>query len=237
MNTSIGVTRRGPSWSWLSLLGLAFLASVAFIVIAAIPYFLGDEAKLGRYVGRQGWLFAHISGGMVALLLGPFQLWLGANSPRNPWHRKLGMVYLGVIAISCVAAYYLAFHTDVSFTFGFGLAGLATAWVITCATAMLAVKRRQFVRHQEWMIRSYVVTFAFVSFRALVVALTAFNVGELMDRLNVASWACWAIPLMICEAIIQGRKLKPVRRPQTRQSRNPRGRWANQRPAAGTASL
>ena len=111
--------------------------------------------------------------------------------------------------MSCVAAYYLAVTTAVSFTFGFGLGGFATAWVITCTLGIVAVKRRQFLQHQEWMIRSYVVTFAFVVFRMVMVFLTSLNVGTLVDRLNVASWFCWAVPLLVCEAVIQGRKVRP----------------------------
>ncbi len=205
MNSTATVSRTLPK-PWIALLVAAFVASLAFVVVAAFPYFRGDVEKLARYDGKRAWLLTHIAFGTVALLLGPFQLWLGFTRPRDVVHRRLGIVYLGAISISCVAAYYLAFQTDVSFTFGFGLAGLATAWVITCGMAMLAVKRRQFLQHQEWMIRGYVVTFGFVSFRVLMVLLTALNVGTLVDRLNVASWFCWAAPLLICEAVIQGRK-------------------------------
>ena len=197
---------RTLSKPWITLLVATLLAAFAFVLVAALPYFRGDVEKLARYDGKRTWVLVHIASGMVALLLGPFQLWLGFTRPRSALHHRLGMVYLGAISISCVAAYYLAFHTDVSFTFGFGLAGLATAWVITCSLAMMAVKRRQFLQHQEWMIRSYVVTFGFVSFRILVPLLTLLNVGTLIDRLNVASWFCWAAPLLICEAVIQGRK-------------------------------
>ena len=84
--------------------------------------------------------------------------------------------------------------------------GSPPAWVITCSLAIVAVKRRQFLQHQEWMIRSYVVTFAFVVFRMVMVLLTSLDVGTLVDRLNVASWFCWAVPLLVGEAVIQGRK-------------------------------
>ena len=30
--------------------------------------------------------------------------------------------------------------------------------------ALIAIRRRNFIQHKEWMIRSYVVTFAFVTF-------------------------------------------------------------------------
>ncbi len=207
MNTSSG---RSLSKPWVALLGTAFVLAIAFVLIAAAPYLLGNAEKLGRYDGKKAWIVAHIAFGMVALLIGPVQLWLGFTRPRDPWHRRLGMLYLGAICASSVPAYYLAATTDVSFTFGFGLASLATAWLLTAGLSMLAVKRRSFLQHQEWMVRNYVVTFGFVLFRVFVIATTVLNVGSMVDRLNVASWFCWAAPLVLCEAVIQGRKLGPA---------------------------
>jgi hypothetical protein len=57
------------------------------------------------------------------------------------------------------------------------------------------------------MIRSYVVTFAFVNFRILAGVLQAAGVGALQEQLAVASWFCWAVPLLVTEAVLQGRKI------------------------------
>ena len=57
------------------------------------------------------------------------------------------------------------------------------------------------------MIRSYVVTFAFVSFRIMFTALQAAQVGQVQEQLGLASWFCWAVPLLITEVILQGRKV------------------------------
>jgi hypothetical protein len=51
-----------------------------------------------------------------------------------------------------------------------------------------------------------------VTFRALQGTLSAANVGTLPEQLAVASWFCWAVPLLITEAILQGRKIVAVRR-------------------------
>lgn len=204
---------RRVGWRWLVTLAAAFSGAVFFILVAAMPYLLGDADKLREYAGRQDWLIVHISAGMVALLLGPFQLWLGASQPTNRWHRNLGMLYLAAIGVSSVAAYYLAFNTQVSFTFGFGLVGLATAWLVTCTMAMMAVKQRSFLQHQEWMIRSYVVTFAFVTFRAMTIIMEKLEISSVIERVNVASWASWALPLLICEVVLQLRKFRVSKAP------------------------
>jgi hypothetical protein len=57
-------------------------------------------------------------------MLGPFALWLGLARRRMQVHRILGVAYMFSVALSCAAAFYLAFHTDISWIFGMGLAGI-----------------------------------------------------------------------------------------------------------------
>ena len=43
----------------------------------------------------------------------------------------------------------------------------AGAWIVCTAAALVTARKRQIVRHRQWMIRSYAVTFTFVSTRVL----------------------------------------------------------------------
>ena len=190
----------------LTLLAAAMVLGLGFVAGFALPYFTGGEG-LARYSGRQGWLFAHLAGGMVALLVGPGQLWLGQKRRRLDVHRPLGFVYMGSIAVSVTGAFYLATHTDLGWVFGAGLMGLAVAWIVTTGLAFAAVLRGQLHQHQEWMIRSYVVTFGFVFFRIFIGIAQATGIGTLQEQLTAASWFCWAAPLLATEAILQGRKI------------------------------
>ena len=91
------------------------------------------------------------------------------------------------------------FTRILGWVFGMGLTGLGIAWLVTTGLALAAIRRRLMLQHQEWMIRSYIVTFAFVTFRLLVGALQAADVA--------ASWFCWSARLLCAEAILQGRKI------------------------------
>ena len=145
--------------------------------------------------------------GTIALLVGPVQIWYGLKRRRLKLHRSLGFVYLAAGGLGCLAAFYLASTTEVSWVFGMGLGGLALAWVITTGLAFVAIKRRMIAQHQEWMIRSYVTTFGFVTFRLMVGIFQVVGIGTLVEQISVASWFCWAVPLLITEAFIQGRKV------------------------------
>jgi uncharacterized membrane protein YozB (DUF420 family) len=96
-------------------------------------------------------------------------------------------------------------------TFGTGFVGLAFAWLLTSGMAWWAVRNKNFVQHREWMIRSYVVTTAFVSFRLLSQILVDDFHKDPYSTAGMMSWACWALPLLITEAFLQGSKIRNPR--------------------------
>ena len=192
----------------VALIVVSILA-VAFLAIVAFPYFALNQEQFGVYWPRRGWLLLHITGGTAALLAGPVQLWLGLSDRRMDVHRRLGMAYMGAVATSAFAAFYLAFNTDFGWAFGAGLTGLAVAWLVTTGMAFLAARRFLFDQHKEWMIRSYVVTFAFVMFRIIfgIQQIPGVGVGTLQEQLATTIWTSWTVPLLLTEAVLQGRKI------------------------------
>jgi uncharacterized membrane protein YozB (DUF420 family) len=71
--------------------------------------------------------------------------------------------------------------------------------------AYLAIRRRQVSQHKEWMIRSYVVTFTFVTFR-LWMELGALQIlGQ--ESAATLVWLSWSMPLLATEVVLQGRKV------------------------------
>ena len=197
------VDRRGT----VVTLTIAALIALGFFVSVALPYLLLDPAVLARYEPRRAWLLVHVAAGGIALLTGPVQLWIGLSGGPPRVHRRLGLTYVAAIAIGSVAAFYLAATTTLGWGFGSGITGLGIAWVLTTSLAIAAIRRGFVHQHKEWMIRSYVVTFAFVTFRAMWASLQAAGVGTLAEQLAISSWFCWAAPLLAVEAVLQGRRI------------------------------
>jgi uncharacterized membrane protein len=211
---------------WLKILALSavLLIAVSFVLRFVFRYYLHyNEAAFtdplrgaANYWRMRGWLLLHITGGMVALLTGPWQFSQRLRRRYLQLHRLSGRVYLIAVICGCTGATRLAIGTTFGKAWGFGLCALAFAWLTTSAMAYYAIRRRQIPIHREWMIRSYVVTFAFVTFRV-------FNDFPPMstwlpdaDRANVIIWACWAIPLLVTEVILQ---LARMRRASTTVAR------------------
>jgi hypothetical protein len=203
---TVGIPRAVTAW--LALVGAVGLV---FVVLAAVPYFLSSTYGPPEYAPRRGWLLVHIVGGTIALVTGPVQLWLGLADRAMAWHRRMGVAYMTAVAVGSSAAFYLAVVTPFGWAFGVGLLGLSAAWVTTTTMAYVAIRRSLVDQHREWMIRSYVVTFAFVIFRLIDPALRATGLGTPAEQLTVAAWASWAVPLLLTEVVLQGRKVLAAR--------------------------
>ena len=100
----------------------------------------------------------------------------------------------------------MAATTTLDFAYGVGLFALAVVWLLTSGMAFAAIRRRNFIQHRQWMIRSYVVTFAFVTFRIVNGLMASYGV-ERADRIAIMAWACWAVPLLITEMVLQGKQV------------------------------
>jgi hypothetical protein len=198
------------SWPLRLLLGVTLLLVIRFVLKNAIPYLGLDPKTFGdSFWPRRYGLLAHLAGGTVAILVGPIQFWLGAHRRQMAWHRKLGMLYLGGVTVGCIGGFYLALTvTGVGWAYSAGLFGLACAWAITTGTAYLAIRRRNIPQHREWMIRSYVVTLAFVFFRLADELMGTSTGADALERAKALAWICWTIPLLIAEPLIQWPKLK-----------------------------
>jgi len=183
------------------------VVAVWFIYGFVFNYFGSDQGRFGIYFPRREWLTMHILAGSVAILLGPLQFWLGLNHRTKTFHRVFGVGYVMAVGVSGSAAFYLAFHTDFGFVFGMGMTAMAVAWMLTTTLATVSICRGMLEQHLEWMVRSYVVTFSFVTLRVLTLLFEMFRTGTIVDRMSAASWFAWSVPLMIAEVILQGRKV------------------------------
>jgi uncharacterized membrane protein len=207
---SFAAPRRGLAL----ILGAVVVAAVVYVLRFVGPYLSLDPVYYDYFWPWRYALWAHLAGGVTALLIGPIQLWLGLTGRRLDLHRRLGTVYLWAVGLSLSGASYLiAKEIRTDWVFASGLLGLACAWTVTTGFGYLAIRRNHRQQHREWMIRSYVVASAFVFFRIFVDLLHAAGVhgptgSGTSEELKMAAWLCWAVPLLLTEPLIQWRHLR-----------------------------
>jgi uncharacterized membrane protein len=205
---SAGKSKVGKTVGIAAWVGLVAIA-VAFVLKYVFHYYLNyNAAAFNPYWPRRAGLLLHITGGMVALLTAPWQFFTGLTGRRMNVHRYTGRIFLGGVTAGVIGATYLAFTTTFGWAFGFGILGLAAAWALTTAIAYYAIRKGQVEIHKEWMVRAYIVTFAFVTFRVFNDYGPTSHLKPAGDLAITMAWACWVVPLFITELILQIRRIR-----------------------------
>jgi hypothetical protein len=199
------------SFTGLTKTVLILVAGVAlYFLYAESRYFVWSEDSYGYYWAYRASLALHVTGGFVALLSGVFQLWTGLNASAMRAHPWTGRVYLTGVGTGAVGAISLAFSSVLfGLTWDVALVSLALAWLAITGTAFLCIRRRNLKAHKQWMIRSYILTFAFVTFRIVTDYLPyeAWWGITREEMSNAMIWPVWVLPLLAYEILLQYRNL------------------------------
>jgi uncharacterized membrane protein len=202
--------RRPGVYRAAAVAALAWLA-LTFLLRDPLHYLVDPSPEsFGRFWPNRPWLLAHVLGGTAALLLGPLQFSVRLRARRPALHRWMGRGYLAGVLLAAVPSFYLAFFAEEA-SFGAALLVLAVVWLATSGRALLAIRRGDRARHREWMIRSYLVTFAFVTFRFLGILPVWGVFGA--HREAVAGTLAWLLPLLVAERGFRRRRPAGVSAP------------------------
>ena len=183
--------------------GLGCIA--AYFVFRYASRFTEYSASAYRPYWDVRWsIIFHVLGGVMALALGPLQFSTRLRQRRPTIHRLFGRFYLGGVLVGSVAALHLILaHSKPAF--GIPLLGLNIVWAASAAMALVAIRFRNIQQHREWMIRSYVATYAFVVFRFLLDVPALGALGP--QRFITIAWLCWTLPLFCTEIMLQWRRV------------------------------
>ena len=200
--------------AWTGVISLAVLFVLKYVFFYFRHY---DPVSFDPYWPRRGWLFLHISAGTLALLTGPLQFWTGLRQQNLAVHRWTGRLYLGAVGAGIIGAVGLSATTTFEWGLVNGIRALALAWLVTTGMAYYTIRKGLVSLHKEWMIRSYIVTFAFVTFRFLQDYSPLSRVRPEGDRDTTIAWACWVVPLAIAEMFFHLRRLRTALAAQQRR--------------------
>ena len=191
-----------------SLLVVVAVVAAFFVYRNVLPYFNWSEASYGYYWQFRLPLIAHVTGGLIALLAGVWQIWTGLNTQSMSVHPWTGRLYAAGVLLGSFGAFVLAWTSALfGFAWAVALVCLAIAWLVTTGMALHAIRKRNVLLHKQWMVRSYIVTLAFVTFRIITDYLPyeAWWGISRPDMSVAAIWPVWVMPLLAYEMIL-GRK-------------------------------
>ena len=190
------------------VLAVVGVLALYFAYRYVLHYYTWSEQSYGYYWVYRLPLIAHVSGGALALLVGVYQLWSGLNAESMSAHPWSGRLYVTGVLVGSLAALVLAVSSRLyGFAWAVGLVALAVSWLSITGMALLCIRRRDIKAHKQWMIRSYIVTFAFVLFRFMtdMVPTEAWWGVSTPEMSNAMIWAVWVLPLIGYELLLQYR--------------------------------
>lgn len=175
--------------------GLYLLIVFGLFAFSALRYSSPTEDSSAAVL-RFWMIWTHLGFGVIPLVLGAVQLMNQFQFKRPRLHRLLGRIYVICIVISGSAAVWLGLNSDLPL-FGYALLVLDVVWWLTTATAIYHIRRQQVFRHRQWMIRSFLVTNAFLIFRLMIPIALMLPMGNVEIKFAIAVTAAWVTPLVI----------------------------------------
>jgi uncharacterized membrane protein len=147
---------------WISLGLTALFVFITSEVLLITDYPMYHAYRL-QVIADRHLLIPHTLCGVIALLAGPIQFSSRLRQRHLKFHRVLGRIYVISVFIGAGTGVALASGRP-----GFpGTSMQAAAWVVCTSAALITARNRQIIQHRQWMVRSYAVTFTFVSSRVL----------------------------------------------------------------------
>jgi uncharacterized membrane protein len=171
------------------------------------------HSKPGVVLSSSIWnaaFYLHITFGGIALLIGWTQFSARLRRRYLKIHRLVGKIYVIAVAMSSIAALYIAFFATGGLVCVLGFGSLAIIWLISNVKAYSTIRQGHVVQHQNWMICNYALTFAAVTLRVWLPLLSAFVFHDFIPAYRVVSWLCWVPNLIIAFVIINKRNNSPV---------------------------
>jgi hypothetical protein len=130
-------------------------------------------------------------------------------------HRFVGKIYVMIlIFLSGPAGLVMALYANGGISSRIAFTTLSLLWLYFTAKAWTAIKKRNFIAHGEYMMRSYALTLSAVTLRAWKYLIVIFFHPHPMDGYMIVAWLGWIPNLLIAEWLIRkqyaAKILKPV---------------------------
>lgn len=188
---------------------LAALLTLATIWTHEAYVLQPGHPELVRLAPIRWWLWPHIAGGTLALLIGPLQFSATLRRRNLTLHRWLGRTYAAAVLLSSVLSLWIVFTFELPANH-WVMGAMGGLWLLCTVFAWMAARGGRIDQHKLWMARSYGLTFTFVATRFVPDLILP---G--MDYINTTAlyWAFIVLSLVVPDLIYNGSALLPRKRP------------------------
>jgi len=192
----------------LLMVALYFLYLMLLITIQYIPIefdvaFLRIKDAEIRLKYYQVAFFSHVFTSFFVLVFGILQLIPFLKLKLKNFHKTIGLLYVSLILfLSAPSGFVMALHANGGLLAKISFIILSVLWFFYTLKAFLFAKKREWNKHENFMYRSFSLTFSAVSLRLFKYILANTLKMPPMDMYIIVSWLGWIVNLAIAEVII-----------------------------------
>jgi len=189
MSTSTHLAPSTSSSKFKKIVWISLGLTVLFVFITSEVLLITDYPMYHAYrlqvIADRNLLIPHSVAGTLALLIGPINFSSRIRQRYLSLHRILGRIYVVSVFIGSFTGIALAAGRP-------GLPGTsmqAAAWMVCTTAALITARNGHIIQHRQWMMRSYAVTFTFVSSRVLnLVPAYWSHLGDVLSAVGVIAF-------------------------------------------------
>jgi len=147
--------------------------------------------------------FIHAIIAIISLAAGFTQFSKSIRTNYPKLHRYLGWVYIiSVLFFIAPSGFIIGLFANGGLSSQIAFCLLAVLWFYFTLRALTSARKKQFVQHRNWMIRSFALTLSAITLRAWKVSLVLLFHPKPMDVYLIVAWLGWVLNLIIAEILI-----------------------------------
>ena len=152
--------------------------------------------------------FTHIYVSVFSLIAGLTQFSSIIQNKYRKLHRIFGYGYVVVILfLAAPSGFIVSLYANGGWKAQSSFALLAVLWWFTTFFALVEAKKKNWEKHEFWMIRSYALTLSAITLRSWKVILVPLTESSPMELYRIVAWLSWTLNLLIAELIIHRKKI------------------------------
>jgi hypothetical protein len=190
--------------------------TVVFILVVSLAgntltYFNFDPnysfLKLKQEAIATGWYlpayYSHVLISGIILVAGFFQLFPKSSSKYKRIHRIMGYIYvMGILFFAAPGGIAMSLFIGRGPWVLASFITLSILWFYFTSKAFSEIRKRNIVAHQQWMWRSYALTFSAVTLR-LYIFITSYGFDlSKSEAYATLAWASWVPNLILVEILM-----------------------------------
>jgi hypothetical protein len=187
------------------------------MVRISLPY-LSFQSTVSFLRTKQGiihirswrWAFyAHVITSTFVLFLGIFQFLPGIMRRFPGVHRLAGKLYVVlVLTISGPGGLIMGFYANGGWPARISFVILSLLWMGYTAYSFILVRKKEFIQHADFMMRSYSLTLSAITLRLYAFLLPSVIFLKAQTAYVLIAWLSWIPNLLIAEALIRHARRK-----------------------------